>query len=58
MQPLKDRKNTWAMWFRAGKMYNAWWHTGQDFTHMSIQSHKYTDSDPAVMFKFNYTLFR
>ena len=46
------------MWYVAGRVYNAWWHTGQDFTFMNIRQHEFNTNDPAVIFKFNYTLYR
>lgn len=40
-------------------MYNIWWLTGLDFDNVQMTSSRYlTDSDPAIIFKFNYTLHR
>ena len=58
MQPGSDTKKTWAMWFVAGRVYNAWWHSGQDFTHLNIRKLNFARDEPAIVFKFNYTLFR
>ena len=42
--------------FAVGRVYNAWWLTGIDFTHLAIDvSQLYEDTDPAILFKFNYT---
>lgn len=37
-------------------MYNAWWLTGLDFTHLAIDiSKNFQNSDQAIVIKFNYT---
>jgi hypothetical protein len=40
----------------AGRIYQAWWLTGIDFTHAAIDVQRLTnDADEAIIFKFNYT---
>lgn len=56
MEPMTDKRESYAMPFVAGRVYNAWWYTGLDFTHMAIDISKlFQDSDKAIIFKFNYT---
>ena len=55
MEP-KDKKFSWSMPYVAGNIYNIWWLTGIDFTHIAIElSPLYQDSEPAIIFRFNYT---
>lgn len=58
----KDSMNspkTYAMPYIAGRIYNIWWLTGLDFDGLQMTSSSYLkDTDPAVLFKFNYTLNR
>lgn len=50
---------TYAMPYIAGRIYNIWWLTGLDFDGLQMTSSSYLkDTDPAVLFKFNYTLNR
>lgn len=50
---------TYALPFIAGKIYNIWWLTGLDFDHLTMfSSYTLTENDPAITFKFNYTLSR
>lgn len=38
------------------RVYNVWWLTGLDFTHVAMDvSKRFQDSDRAIVFKFNYT---
>lgn len=37
----KDEKYAWALPFIAGKIYNIWWGSGVDWTHMAIESYDY-----------------
>ena len=56
MEPMDFKPKSYAMPFVAGKIYNIWWLTGIDFTHLAIEfSQYYEDTDPAIIFKFNYT---
>ncbi len=44
------------MAYIAGRTYNIWWLTGLDFTHLAMDISKlFKDTDPAIIFKFNYT---
>lgn len=50
---------TYAMPYIAGRIYNIWWLTGLDFDGLQMTSSSYLkETDPAVLFKFNYTLNR
>lgn len=56
MEPMVDYKKTYSLAFAAGRVYNIWWLTGLDYTHLSIDvSQFFTDADPAIVFRFNYT---
>jgi hypothetical protein len=56
---MVSQKFTYALPYAAGRIYNVWWLTGLDFDHLSIQSSNVlSPSDPAILFKFNYTLNR
>lgn len=33
---MVDRKRTYAIPFAAGRVYNIWWLTGLDFTHLNM----------------------
>ena len=58
MEP-KHKPDSFAMPYAAGRTYNIWWLTGLDFDHMAMEvSQLFTDNDPAIIFKFNYTLNR
>ena len=55
-EPMIDKSDAWALPFVAGRIYNIWWLTGLDFTHLAIDiSQTYEDADEAIIFKFNYT---
>ncbi len=52
-------KKTYAMPYITGRTYNIWWLTGLDFDHLTMSSSYYMKpTDPAILFKFNYTLNR
>lgn len=54
-----DKGKSYSLPYVTGSMYNIWWLTGLDFTHMSIFGSKYmTDAEPAVIFRVNYTEHR
>lgn len=53
---MLDHKFAYSVAFVAGRIYNIWWLTGLDFSHLHIEiSRFFEDSDPAIIFKFNYT---
>ena len=55
-KPKKELKGAWGMPFITGKIYNIWWGTGIDFSHLSVVStDRFTASDAGIVFKFNYT---
>lgn len=59
MEPMVSASKTYAMPYIAGRIYNIWWLTGLDFDHLSMSSSYYMQpTDPAIRFKFNYTLNR
>jgi hypothetical protein len=59
MDAMKSAPKTYAMPYVAGRTYNIWWLTGLDFDHLSMSSSYYMKpNDPAVRFRFNYTLYR
>lgn len=54
-----DNPKTYALPYIAGRIYNIWWLTGLDFDGLLMTSSSYLkETDPAIMFKFNYTLHR
>ncbi len=56
---MLDQKTAYAIAFIAGRIYNIWWLTGLDFTHLNMDvTRMFDDSDPAIIFKFNYTQVR
>ena len=58
MEPMNIKKY-YAVPYIAGRMYNIWWHTGLDFDNLHmISSNYFSNIDPAILFKFNYTLHR
>lgn len=58
-EPMLEKPNAWSLPFVTGQIYQVWWGTGLDFSHLSISSSPlFTASDAAVIFKFNYTLNR
>ena len=53
---MKDKPDAWALPFVAGRIYNIWWLTGLDFSHLAIEvTQLFEDTDEAILFKFNYT---
>ena len=59
MDSMVSATKTYAMPYIAGRIYNIWWLTGLDFNHLSMTSSSYMQpTDPAIRFKFNYTLNR
>lgn len=59
MDAMKSYPRTYAMPYIAGRLYNIWWLTGLDFDSLSMTSSLYMKpTDPAVRFRFNYTLNR
>ena len=58
-EPMLESSFTYSVPFVAGRIYNIWWHTGIDFEKVNIDVSALTeDNDPAIIFKFNYTLNR
>jgi hypothetical protein len=56
---MLDRKQAYSLAFVAGRVYNIWWLTGLDYDHLNIDvSTFFEDTDPAIIFKFNYTQTR
>jgi hypothetical protein len=56
MEPKKDKPKSYSLPYVVDRVYNAWWSTGLDFTHLAMDiSQSFLDSDPAIVFKFNYT---
>jgi hypothetical protein len=59
MEPKVEKPHTWSLPFITGQIYQIWWGTGMDFSHLAISSTTlFTPNDPGVIFKFNYTLNR
>lgn len=55
MEP-HDSSFSWSLPYAAGRIYNVWWGTGIDFTHMAmVSNYLYGETDDAILFKFNYT---
>lgn len=53
---MTSSKKTYAMPYIAGRVYNIWWLTGLDFDSLKMTSSNYfKDTDPGIVFKFNYT---
>jgi hypothetical protein len=40
MEPKKDKKESYSIGLVAGRVYNAWWLTGLDWTHLAIDISK------------------
>lgn len=58
-EPMEEAEFTYSVPFVAGRIYNIWWQTGIDFEKANIDVSALTDdNDPAIIFKFNYTLNR
>jgi len=38
---MDNQKYAWALPMATGRIYNVWWLTGLDFTHMSVESSRY-----------------
>lgn len=59
MEPMKEKKQAWSLPYVTGKIYQIWWGSGVDFSHLSIStSTLFNENDAGVVFKFNYTLNR
>jgi hypothetical protein len=58
-EPKKEKPQAWSLPFVTGKIYQIWWGSGLDFSHLSIvTSTLFNENDAGVIFKFNYTLNR
>jgi hypothetical protein len=57
MEPMKDKPKSYTMPYVTGRIYNVWWLTGLDFTHLAVEVSPLFDDavDDAILFKFNYT---
>jgi hypothetical protein len=56
MQPKVEIPYSWGLPFLTGRIYNIWWGSGIDFTHLSITtSPTYTAPEKGIIFKFNYS---
>ncbi len=56
MEPKLEKSYSYGLPFITGRIYNIWWGTGIDFTHLSITTTSlFTESDAGIIFKFNYT---
>jgi hypothetical protein len=56
MEPEVETPFTWSLPYVTGQVYAVWWGTGIDFSHISIYtSPNFPSSDPAIIFKFNYS---
>lgn len=56
MEPHGLKPFSYSFPYIGGRTYNVWFLTGLDFTHMSLDvSPLREDTDPAIIFKFNYT---
>lgn len=55
-KPKKELKGAWGLPFITGKIYNIWWGTGIDFSHLAaVSTDRFTAVDDGIVFKFNYT---
>ena len=50
-----DIKNSWAMPFISGDIYNVHWKWGIDFTHLAIAPNPHWGDTDKVILRFNYT---
>ena len=56
LEPFNNKKYAYALPYISGRIYNIWWLTGLDFSHLAIDISKFfVDQDPAIIFKFNHT---
>ena len=56
MEPMAYKISAFSAPFVTGRVYNIWWLTGIDFTHLAVDiSQLYEDADEGIIFKFNYT---
>jgi hypothetical protein len=59
MEPKIEKPTSWSLPFLSGKLYQIWWGTGIDFTHLSIAtSPSFSTNDLGIRFKFNYSASR
>ena len=53
---MKEKKYTYALPFITGKIYNIWWGSGIDFSHVAVYTGRnFNETDSGIIFKFNYT---
>ena len=56
MEPKVEKKYSYGLPYITGKIYNIWWGTGIDFTHLSaFTTPSFSETDDGIIFKFNYT---
>lgn len=56
MQPKAELAYSWSLPFITGRIYNIWWGSGIDFTHVSVASSpSYAPAEKGIIFKFNYS---
>jgi len=56
MEPHVESAYTWSMPYITGRIYQIWWGSGIDFTHLSIYTApNFTPTDKGIIFKFNYS---
>lgn len=56
MEPKKEKPFSYGLPYITGRIYNIWWGSGIDFSHLSIFSTpRWTPSDKGIVFKFNYS---
>lgn len=58
-EPPNEKPYSYGLPFITGRIYNIWWGTGIDFTHMAITTApNFNQTDQGIRFKFNYTANR
>lgn len=56
MEPKVEKSTSWGLPFITGRIYNIWWGSGIDFTHLSVfTSPSFVEADKGIIFKFNYS---
>ena len=52
----KNQAYAYSLPYILGRIYNVWWGTGIEFTHLALVSDpNYLVTEPGIIFKFNYT---
>jgi hypothetical protein len=56
---MKEQPNAWSLPYVAGQIYQVWWGSGIDFSHIALSTTTlYTPTDAGVIFKFGYVANR